>query len=315
MRPGGLVLLSVAVDLAGAGEGKARVGVEHERGADAADPAQPRQQGSRRGGAQCRVHLVARHAGKASLVHVDQDVAGRGAADLRGPVLGVLGADDGGGHGGDEQREDQAADRPEGGPGIVGEPPRGDERRRAAGPQGHDPRPGHGQPRAGQHQARHDQGESGQERLDLAGDGLRDAAHHPETELGQSRQQREHPPGPRRLRGHPAGNPERGDVHPVQRQPGRDCGGHRHADRHDEDVGQAKRQVAGEERLAGERNRRERAAQAEEDPEPRGHAADGGHRGLDGGDHRDLLRAPPRSAASRRTAARGGRPTTGSRSR
>ena len=53
---------------------------------------------------------------------------------------------------------------------------------------------------------------------------LRAAVHDEEAELGQPGQQREHPPGPRRLRGHPAGDAERGDVHPAQRQPGHDGG-------------------------------------------------------------------------------------------
>ncbi len=62
-------------------------------------------------------------------------------------------------------------------------------------------------------------------------------------------------------------------LHPPQRQPGHHGGGRRHADRDGQDVRQAERQVAGEERLAGERDGRERDPQHEEDPEARGHAA------------------------------------------
>ena len=83
----------------------------------------------------------------------------------------------------------------------------------------------------------------------------------------------------------------------------------------DQDVWQAERQVAGEERLAGERDRPRAGPQQEEQAEAGGHTRRGGHRGLHGGDDRDLPRASRRPGASRRTAARGGRRTAGSRSR
>ena len=151
-------------------------------------------------------------------------------------LLGVLRGDARDGHGGDEQGQDQAADRAERGPRVVGQPAGGDQRAGAAGAPGHDPRAGHRQPWPGDDQADHDQQEAGQERLDLPGNAGRAAVHDEEAELGQAGQQREHPPGPRRLRGHPAGDAERGNLHPPQRQPGHHGGRHRHADRDRQDV-------------------------------------------------------------------------------
>ena len=135
-----------------------------------------------------------------------------------------------------------------------------------------------------------------------------------EAELGEAGQQRHHPPGPRRLRRRPAGDAERGDVHPAQRQPGRHGGDHGHADRDREDVRQAERQLGGEERLADERDARDRDAQQEEDPEAGRHPQDRGHRRFGGGEQGDLPagragqahRREPFLAAGGRQPGRGG---------
>ena len=154
---------------------------------------------------------------------VDEDVAGRCVGHRR-EVLGVLRGDQRRGHGEDEQRYDQAADRPERGPRVVGQPPRGDQPGRGAGPPGQHPGPRHGQPRPRDDQTAHDQRPAGQVHQDLPTGAGRRAVHGEEPEAGQSGQQRQHPPGPRRRRGHPPGDPERGDGHPAQRQPGHQGG-------------------------------------------------------------------------------------------
>ena len=118
---------------------------------------------------------------------------------------------------------------------------------------------------------------------------------------------------PRRLRRRPAGDAERGDVHPAQRQPGRHGGGQRHADRDHEDVEQAERQVAREERRADERDARDRGAQQEEDPEPDRHPQDPRPRSIRWRRAGRPACGSRRPGASPRTAARGGRPTAGSR--
>ncbi len=212
-----------------------------------------------------------------------------GGAAPPGGVLGGLRGDGDHGHGGDEQCEDQAADGAEGGPRVIGEAAGGDQRAGAAGPPGHGAGRGHGEPRAGDEQADEDEREAGHERLDLSAYGGRVAAHGPEAEFGQAGQQRHHPPGPRRLRRGPAGDAERGDVDPVQRQPGRYGGEDGHADRDREDVRHTERQFAGEERLAEERDARDRGAQQEEDPEPGGHPEGSGHGRFGGGEQGDLL--------------------------
>jgi hypothetical protein len=86
----------------------------------------------------------------------------------------------------------------------------------------------------------------------------------------------------------PAGDAERRDVHLAQRQPGRHGSGRRHADRDNEDVRQAQRQVVQEEPLVDERDARGRDAQPEEDHEP-GHHPRQRRRGRFGrGEDRDL---------------------------
>jgi hypothetical protein len=116
--------------------------------------------------------------------------------------------------------------------------------------------------------------ETGHEHQDLPADGCRAAINGEEPELGQAGQQRQHPPGQQRLRRHQAGDAERGDAHPAQRQQRRNGGGRRHADRDREDVRRAERQLGGEERLADERDARDRDAQQQEDPEPGRHPRD-----------------------------------------
>ena len=66
-------------------------------------------------------------------------------------------------------------------------------------------------------------------------------------------------------------------LHPAQREPGRDRRGDRDADRDEQHVDQAQRQVAGEERVTGERDRRDqRARNAQNSPKPTRDADDGG---------------------------------------
>src|SRR5437763_1951768 len=81
------------------------------------------------------------------------------------------------------QREPQAADGTERGPRVVADAPGGDQRAGAAGPPGHEPRGGHGEPRPGDEQPDDDQREAGRERLDLPLDRGRVPVHLPEAEL------------------------------------------------------------------------------------------------------------------------------------
>ena len=154
-----------------------------------------------------------------------------------GEVLGVLRGDRHHGHGGDEQREHQAADGAEGGP--AGRRRGGGRRSACRGGWSTGPWPcaaamvshGPAMNRPTMMSAKLDTNAWICPRI-----GGRVAVHGPEAELGQAGQQRHHPPGARRLRRRPAGDAERGDVHPAQRQPGRHGGGHGHADRDHEDV-------------------------------------------------------------------------------
>src|ERR1019366_9402036 len=107
-------------------------------------------------------------------------------------------------------------------------------------------------------------------------------------EFDDAREQRDRPVSAGSGRRDAPGDAERGDVHPPQREPGRDRSGGRDSDRDDEDVGDAERQVAGEERGAGEGNRGDRRPEQEEQAEAGGHAGDRGRSRLDRGDYRDL---------------------------
>ena len=146
------------------------------------------------------------------------------------------------------------------------------------------------------------------------GNGRRAAVHDEEAELGQTGQQREHPPDLRRLGSHPTGDAERGSMHPAQRQPSHHRRGHRHADRDRENVRQCERHVAGEEGLTCERDRRERDPQHKEQAEACGHTGGSGHRGLHGRDYRHLPgprpdqphRCEPLLPSGRRQPGRGG---------
>src|SRR5262249_43744709 len=149
---------------------------------------------------------------------------------------------------------------------------------------------GRGWPGTGDAQPRHDQQEAGQERLDLAAGGLGMPGGDEVGELGQAGQQRDQPPGAGGAWSDAPGDAERGDLHPPQRQQRGGRRRHRDADRDGQDVCQAERQVAGEERDTGKGHRRQRRAEQEEQAEAQGDARDSGGARFDRGDHRDLPR-------------------------
>ena len=298
------------------GDGQPRVRADHDHSLDAGDPAQPRRE--RRGG---RGRARGRRGGPPwsrwptcwSASWSVSTFASRGGAELRG-VLGVLRGDGHHGHGGDEQREHQAADGAEGGPGVVGEAAGGDQRAGAAGPPGHDPRRGHGEPRARDDQADDDEQEAGHERLDLRGwmAGWPRTAKKPSSarpaSSGSIRQarggfgvaRRATPSGEmctRRSASRAATAAATGTPIATARM-----------------SGGLSDSSAGEERLADERDARDRGAQQEEDPEADGRPQDRGRRRFGGGEQGDLLagragqahRREPLLAAGGRQPGRGG---------
>ena len=218
-----------------------------------------------------------------------QDVAAGGPSG-GSVVVGDDGGDDPDGRGRDEERDDEPADGPKRGPGVVRETSPGDEdgrsprvARQHAGDQHRDPGSGDDEPD-------HDEQEAGAVGEDLGAGGGGPATDE-EGELGQTHQQRDQPPGAWGGGRDSAGHAERGDLHPPQGEAGGDDGRDRDTDRDDQGVGQAQREVARKERLAGERHPRERRPQQEEQAEATDHATRGGDAGFRGGDDRHLARS------------------------
>ena len=219
------------------------------------------------------------------------------------------------GHGGDEQGEHQAADGAEGGPRVVGEAAGGDQRAGAAGPPGHDPGRGHGEPRARDEQADDDEQRSwtrtpGPARSMEAGwpcTAQKPSSARPASS-GTTRQarggfgvaRRATPSGEmctRRSASRAATAAATGTPIATARMSGR-----------------LSVSSAGKNGCADERDARDRGAQQEEDPEPGRHPQDRGRRRFGGGEQGDLLagradqahRREPLLAAGGRQPGRGG---------
>jgi hypothetical protein len=260
--------------------------MDHDHAANPGDRVQLRHQRGRNGGPASRVrHDETGARAEEALAH---DATPRGAARRRRTVRDDR-ADHAEGHGRDEEGDDEAADRPKSGTRIVSESSPGDERSRPAGAASQHPGADQRQPRSGDDEPGHGDDESRSVRPDLAARGAGPPADE-ERELTDAGEQGDDPPGTRRCRRGAPGDSERRDAHSSQRDPRRPRGRYRDTKGDDEDVGDVKGKVAGEERLPAEGKRREGRPEHEEQNEAADHTARGSDQCFNRSDHRELSR-------------------------
>ena len=171
----------------------------------------------------------------------------------------------------------------------------------------------HGQPRPGDDEAGHDQQEAGEVsdrlaagRASVVATAVKYASSTIPATSGISR----HARGGRGVDS--PGDAERRDLHAAQREPRRDRGGRRDADRDEQHVHQGQRQVGGKNGAPVNGIAASGRADGEEQREAERHTGDGGDGRLDGGDERRSAAVWRRPAASPRSAVRGAPPTAGS---
>ena len=225
---------------------------------------------------------------------------GRGSeAAGAGRRVAVDGGDDPDRDAGREQGDDEPTDGAERGPGVVGKPASGEEGGRAVGASGHEPGANHGQPRAGDDEAGHDQEATREVGQDLGAGAFRGSDVDEVRELADAGDQGQQAVGPGHRGRDSPGNAQWRDLHSAHGDTGGDRGGEGNPDHYQQHVDEVEGQIPVGEGFTGEVHARQHGAEQEEHTKADGHAAETTDRRFDRRDHRDLLRGGADQAQGR----------------